>query len=65
MTVSLAEVNVMGLSLFLGRDGLFHPFTYITVHTARIYDVPTPQTKRRLGRGAIARHQAPAASQAA
>ena len=55
----------MGLSLFLGRDGLLHPFTYIPVHTARIYDAPTPQTKRGLGRRAIARHQAPAASQAA
>lgn len=53
MTVSLEEVNVMAVSPFLGRDGLFHTFTFITLHTARIYDVPSPPDKHALGLRAI------------
>jgi hypothetical protein len=33
----------MGFSPYLGRDGLLHTFTYVKVHTARIYEVPGPQ----------------------
>jgi hypothetical protein len=34
----------MGFSPYLGRDGLLHTFTYIKVHTARIYEVSRSQT---------------------
>lgn len=34
----------MGSSPYLGRDGLLHRFTYIKIHTARIYEVTRQQT---------------------
>ena len=35
----------MALSLFLGRDGVFHRFTYVKLHIARIYDLAGPQRR--------------------
>jgi hypothetical protein len=36
----------MAFSPYQGPDGLFHRFTYIKLHIARIYDEPTPPAKR-------------------
>ena len=38
----------MALSLFLGRDGVFHRFTYVKLHIARIYDLFVLQDKNTL-----------------
>ena len=38
----------MALSPFLGRDGVFHRFTYVKLHIARIYDLFVPQDKNTL-----------------
>ncbi len=35
----------MALSLFLGRDGVFHRFTYVKLHIARVYDLLVPAGK--------------------
>jgi hypothetical protein len=37
----------MGFAPYLGRDGMLHTFTYVKVHTARIYEVPKPRKENR------------------
>ena len=48
----------MALSSFLGRDGVFHRFTYVKLHIARIYDASTRQPQHRVGGRALVRHEA-------
>ena len=38
----------MAFSVFLGRDGTFHRFTYVKMHIARIYVLPVPQKQTML-----------------